>query len=65
MEFTGVGPHGKKRLGKGTKNRWVVRREKPDTCEPGLVFRTVYVSSHFILGIFYEVDIINSTIFFR
>jgi len=23
-----VGPHGKKRLREGTKNRWVVRREK-------------------------------------
>ena len=65
MEFTRVGPHGKKRLGEGTKNRWVVRREKPYTCKPGLVSRAVYVSSHFIFGIFYEVGTINSTVFFR
>lgn len=34
-------------------------------CEPGPVFRAVYVSSHFIFGIFYEIGTINSTIFFR
>ena len=65
MEFTRVGPHGKKRLGEGTKNRWVVRREKLYTCKPGLVSRAVYVSSHFIFGIFYEVGTINSTVFFQ